>query len=380
MKRCGFSKILYVIFISALLAVPSGSAFADTAETSFSTTSGGRPAPPGCPPAITDSFYICTGETIYDTVVVDGNLNHPEVSFSILVGPGDLVVDNPVADSIHGYYSYTPPSADSYDVVYVKYLPGDDSVLYSYTYVVFMSDQPVIADQDFAVNACDLGEPRILTIEATGGDLTYVLVSGPGSIDLVTGILSYTPDTSGVFTFEVEVSNSCGTVSALITDTVILNTPPQVFCSDTTVYLCDVEEICFDVLASDPDGDSVMIFMLEGLGEFTQTGPVSGYTCFVPADLDSSTYQFVYHAADSCSCTICDDPVASPTPPDCCQDTALVTVIINQAPVIECPEPQEFFTCEGGEFCFDIVATDPDNDQLTFNILSGNATNRFRSK
>jgi len=194
---------------------------------------------------------------------------------------------------------------------------------------------PVIEDQQFFTELCDLREDRLLPVVASPvGDLTFELVSGPGTIDPATGVITYRPDTSGTYMFEIAVSNVCGHDTATVTDQVILNLPPYCLPYDSTVYLCDPEEICFEVFAVDPEGDSIEISQVEGIGTFTQTSDTSGVTCFMPPAVDSATYSFIYRVADSCILSLGDVVQSTPA---CCVDTFHITVIITPPGELACP-------------------------------------------
>ncbi len=207
----------------------------------------------------------------------------------------------------------------------------------SVSFTLDLGMPPVVEDQYFYAELCDLREERFLQIEADdgGADLTFELVSGPGSIDPQSGLITYQPDTSGLFTFLVAVSNECGHDTATITDELVLNQPPYVFGFDSTVYLCDPEEICFNVYGFDPEGDEITITMLEGLGSFSQTSDTSGTACFIPADISYSCYEFVFHSADSCVSSHDDDLTGKD--PQCCLDTVNICVYITQSGELSCP-------------------------------------------
>jgi len=197
---------------------------------------------------------------------------------------------------------------------------------------------PVIENQQFFAELCDLREERVLPVVVTSGSgLMFELVLGPGTIDSQTGFITYQPDTSGTFVFEIAISNNCGHDTATVTDEVILNLPPTCFPFDSTVYLCDPEEICFEVYAWDPEGDSIEISQVEGIGTFTQTSDTSGVTCFMPLAVDSATYSFIYRVADSCILSLGDFDVINTTSPECCVDTFHITVIITPPGELACP-------------------------------------------
>jgi hypothetical protein len=126
------------------------------------------------------------------------------------------------------------------------------------------------------------------------------LLSGPGSIDPQTGEVTYNPEVSSVYTFEISVTDGCRADTATITDIVTINTVPTAFQYDTTIYLCNYGQICFGLVASDLDGDILTITQVEGPGEFLMASDTSGQTCFLPEPVDSADYMFVYRVADSC--------------------------------------------------------------------------------
>ena len=247
----------------------------------------------------------------------------------------------------------------------------------SVTFTVELGNPPVLSDQSFAAELCSLKEERVLLLSYDNpqGDWVFELVSGPGTVDPLTGAITYQPDTSGVFVFEVAVGNACGADTATITDNLVLNLPPYCVGFDTTIFLCGVEEVCFDVLAVDPEGDPITLQQLEGLGSFTRLSDTSGRTCFWPSEVDSATYRFIYRAADSC--VLAADELSSgleEAEPQCCLDTVTVIVIIDDPPQLVCPETQDFWSCDPGTFCFDIELIDNHPDEVTLNVLSGNAT------
>ncbi len=361
--------------ILLFLSLSSAGAYSNTIDAFLSNPNHGLLVAPITPPIFTDTFDICAGQTIEDTIVAP--LSYPydsTVSLTLIEGPGSLTFQPSGPDTVLGFYHFTPDTAGTYPVTFLLVDMNGDSLYYYYQYVVFLNLRPVIGDIYSSDKLCDLNEPRSIQLTATDPEndpLTYSLLIGVGSIDPQTGLLTYTPDTSGVFKFKVKVTDGCGADTAKVFDTLVLNTPPQVFCSDTTIDLCQPEQICFDVKAYDPDGDSMQIFKLEGLGTFTQLNDSTGQACFVPADVDSATYMFVFRAADSCVLSLAGKTPASP---ECCRDTAYVTVILNRAPILSCPGPQEFSVCDTGTYCFDISAEDPENDPVTYSVLSDNAS------
>ncbi|MCH8026484.1 MAG: T9SS type A sorting domain-containing protein [candidate division Zixibacteria bacterium] len=288
---------------------------------------------------------------------IDGNL----ISCEIVSGPG--VIEN-------GFWCYTPQANDTVDVTFRCTDECGEFCESSFRVIIDAGVAPTIADQFFSFKYCAEAFNRELNIFATNdsADPTiFELLSGAGSVDSLSGIITYLPDTPGVYSFEVAASNSCGSDTALISDSVIINRPPEIIGFDSTIYLCGSEEICFDVFAFDPDGDSLEIILSQGPGQFTQLTDNSGKQCFTPSDVDSATYLFVYQVSD-----LCQDGVNRQSN---LTETISITVIINQAPVISCPTEQiDVLSCGSDTVCFEVSAIDPDGDSLTFEVISGNAT------
>ncbi len=228
---------------------------------------------------------------------------------------------------------FTPETSGDFTFVWQLEDRQQHVLVDTVTFTVELGFIPSIEDQQFFAELCNLHEDRILELGIAAEGTTYELVFGPGTLDPQTGQLAYQPDTSGIYTFEVAAFNECGADTAIITDEVVLNLPPYCLPYDTIVYLCDPEEICFDVFAVDPEGDAIVLSMLEGPGTFTQTSDTSGTACFMPGDVDHAIYSFVFYSADSCVQSH-DDPNKAPM---CCIDTFHVEVIITEPGDLACP-------------------------------------------
>jgi len=282
----------------------------------------------------------CIGDSIcFDISAVDPDASD-SLQLSLLRGPIEYQTQT------FGYVFTTticwiPAEGGDYKFVWQLIDRQMHVVTDSVTFTLIPGETPVIDDQTFAVESCNLKEDRQLPLAYSGSGITFSLLSGPGSIDPYTGVITYQPDTSGVFVFEVAASSNCGDDTAIITDYVVLNLPPYCIGFDTTIYLCDPVEICYDVVARDPEGDSITITMPEGLGTFTQTSDTSGTTCFLPAAVDSALYTFIFRAADSCVL----ETSAALAEPYCCYDTVNVIVIITPPGELACPADTTIDLC-----------------------------------
>jgi hypothetical protein len=135
--------------------------------------------------------------------------------------------------------------------------------------------------------------------------------------------------------------------------------PPQVLGYDSTIYLCYIENICFDVIAINSGGDSLVITQVEGPGQFEMLTDTSGQTCFMPDEVDSATYLFAYTVDKAC------DPVGGGEPPGdplCPRDTIRITVVLNQAPYVNMADDFSISLCQAESLCFPATADDPDFD------------------
>lgn len=327
---------------------------------------------PDCPPVLTlpedSSVFFCTpGEICFDVIGNDPEVNDTLV-LSLVSGPMDFP-----PETFYGSFTrkvcFYPATSGVY--VFIWQLKDRLNIIDVDTVVfdVTVNTPPVIEDQEFSQELC-LGQRQrelpVTAFDADNDELRFEKLSGPGTIDENTGVISYEVTSSGVTSFEVAVYDPCGADTATVTDYVYLNEPPQLLTRDTTIILCEPVEICFDVVARDPEGGPVTITEIDDLGQFTPLNDTSGQTCFMPADVDTAVYRFIYCLVDQC-------PLDKITPP-CLPDTIIVTVIINLPPYFTlCPESQEFNTCAVDTFCFEVSANDPEFGPLTYRILEGNA-------
>ncbi len=310
------------------------------------------------------TIVLCRPETVCLPVEVsdpDGNFKNWEITY----GGGEIV---------DGQWCYTPEASRVEQVTVRAYDSCWAYCEFSFTVTFEINSMPEITDRHTSASLCEPGllrEVSVLAYDADEDPLTYELLSGEGSIG-ADGLISYTPMSAGVYTFQVAAYDTCGGDTGFVYDTIAFNDPPELIVYDSTISLCDVEEICFPVVATDPDNEPVDVYQQGGPGSFSQLTDTSGQTCFMPDDVDSATYVFTYCAVDECG--YAKGGVERPSCPPCEPDTIRITVLINRPPAIDCPEAQTFAICEPAEFCIPISATDPDEgDVLTYEVLSSNA-------
>ncbi len=280
---------------------------------------------------------ICLGQTINDTIVVNDFDPGATVTLTKLEGPGDFV-STPGTPPVYGYYSWTPTEAGSFVVIFEATDNLGAGVIDSIIYNVTYNQPPVSTAEDTTVIACWELEPICYSIPVTDADddsLTFSLLEGNGQLDPVTGELCFTPEADGDYPFAVEIADECGADTALFTISVMSNHNPWINPYDTIIARCDLDTICFDVNAFDPDpDDSLEINFISGPGVFTQTGNGIGTHCFLPDDVDSALYVFVYNVTDNCYRQSVKFAASPPVP----TDSIIIIVVTDQPPSISCPE------------------------------------------
>jgi len=330
---------------------------------------------PGFNPPLgyTRAWHMCPGSDIVE--MITGIDPDPDdiLTIEILSGPGTLEM-TPGTSPLDAIYSYTPPAPGEYTVVFK--ISDDEGASYvdSVTHEVIFNSPPVLSVENTSLALCDPYGQVCYTVpaeDAEGDPLTFDLISGPGSIDPVTGELCFTPAGTGDYDFEVAVSDSCGRTTAPFSIAVNVNSTPSINGFDSVITLCDVEEVCFDVTASDPNpNDYLIISPVSGPGSFEATGNGTGTQCFMPDAVDSATYVFYFDVTDDCLRG--DGPIK--TPPPTPADSITITVLIDHPPVITCPPNDIVFQCTPEEICAQVSATDADNDVVVFSLIDGPGT------
>jgi hypothetical protein len=317
-----------------------------------------------------DTVVFCAGNTIYDTVVVSDNTSGHVITLTMLSGPGGFS-STPSTSPVYGYYEYTPESGGSFEITFMAQSQTGDSAIASKTYHVFINQPPVITSGDTTIFHCyNDGSyfKAIIDAEDPDGDpLKFRLLTGNAALDSLTGELRIWPPEQGSYCFTIEVSDSCGADTAEICITAEWNTFPEINNPDQKFYLCPGDSACFAISAYDPDiDDSLVIRQTSGPGMFKMISPDSGVTCFLPDDLDSADYIFIYEATDRClrgeivkggKCLWC-----PPIP----YDTVVVTVVIGEPAILDCPGDTSIFICAPDTICFPVGAIPGDDPVQVF--------------
>ncbi len=207
---------------------------------------------------------------------------------------------------------------------------------------------------DGTVFQCDT-EEICLNYTATDSDnnvTSELLLTGVGTIDTVANSICFTPDTVGVYTFVLEVTDACGATDRdTVRTTIELNNPPTVAAAfGASLFRCDSSEICLPVTCSDPDNNLDSCWVVGGLADYN-----FGEICFVPDT--AGTYEFIIAAIDQCGETA--------------YDTATVTIDLNDPPVCNLPGDAVITQCAPTQISLPVGATDDDGNLNSCEIVSG---------
>ncbi|MBN2226771.1 MAG: T9SS type A sorting domain-containing protein [candidate division Zixibacteria bacterium] len=315
---------------------------------------------PNCPPnqppyfdpfTDVDTMALCLGETISDTIIaVDPNTDQT-LTLTMITGPGSFS-STPSLSPVTGYYEFLPTSAGSFAVTFQVHDDAGDTTRAMKTYVVFVNEPPQVISGDTTMFKCWTGQVLsydIVAEDAEGDVIEFSLLSSYGGIDPQTGELAFVADSSGVYCFDIVAADICGADTASICVTVQTNTMPFINgFTDKYIRCRPPETICFDVTAGDLEGDSLVITMIEGPGMFSQTSNTQGQTCFMPADVDSADYMFIYEVTDPCRRDEYDKCTACPPVP---RDTVIITVILQDGVELSCPNDTILFLCAPETVC-----------------------------
>ncbi len=300
-----------------------------------------------------DTFYICLGSTIHDTIVATSIHSERIITMSKLSGPGDFSSE-PSHPPAYGYFDFTPDSSGTYDVVYEARDDYNRTAVATKSYVVFLNQPPSILTGDSSFVECfprELYQYVVVATDPENDPLTFRLLSDYGSIDSQTGLITFSENLSSVRCFTVEVSDICGADTAVICLSITVNTPPEMYGFHRKFELCGPDTICFEVTAIDPDpGDSIQIVQVEGPGSFVMTDATTGTTCFYPEAVDSADYIFVYCMTDRC---LRGDTDGGLRIPPCVEDTVIITVVTGPPPELSCADTS-IFICQPETLCIPV--------------------------
>ncbi len=263
----------------------------------------------------TFNLFQCNPELVcYTFSATDGD--NDSLTWSLISGAGSI--------STSGEYCLMPTLSGIYTaMVQVADTCGatDTAMI---VYDIQINSVPVADDPATPVSLfqCDPTQVcyQFTSTDFDGGALTWGMISGDGSLTN-SGLWCFTPVTDGAYSILASVTDSCGTSDiTTLTYNIDLNDAPIVaFDGDSSLFLCQPQEICISYSVSDPQGlTGLTETMVAGYGTIdTATNQI----CFTPTN--SGSYDFIISTADACG--------------DISVDTATVDVIFGSFASISCP-------------------------------------------
>jgi hypothetical protein len=302
-------------------------------------------------------FEICEPDTIcFDITASDPNLGD-SVAIVQESGPGMFTMTSNGA----GTTCFVPDAVDSADYIFI----------YSATDQCMRGEVPLDkacppTQYDTVVVTVVYGEPPVIQCP---GD-TDLFICAPDTIcipvgELPVGSITITPesvwydaDNQSVCFYtncsvkkdiSIVVETNCGLTGCEFSVDVTLNSPPLVMAPpDTSISLCEPEEICIPIGISDVDNN---IASVEVTGD-RSFNPDLGRVCFTPET--SGNYQIIVTATDSCGAQD--------------SDTINVDVHLNSEPMVVSMPDTSVFMCELSEYCFPVSVSDADDDIESINL------------
>jgi hypothetical protein len=300
----------------------------------------------------TDSCGAYDEDTVCVTVELgdDVAITCPEgIQVAGLCGPDSVCVEIPIEPATALIEVIGPGAA--YEEGKLCFF-ADESGRYSYT---------VIATGDCGADTCQVDidvtvdeVPQITcppsdTLHLCGPDsITVPLTFVPASAELtinppatyVDGMLTFFAEEPGDYCFEAVVNNTCGADTCNFCITVTFDSPPQLTVTDSSVFLCEMQEICVPVSYSDPDGNIANVILSPTpLFELRD-----GQVCLT-ADAPG-IYEYSIQVTDSCGMTV--------------SGTGTIELIAKEGPSVSIDDGS-FPLCEAGEVCLPLTISDPDN-------------------
>ncbi len=162
----------------------------------------------------------------------------------------------------------------------------------------------------------------------------------------------FVPDTSGVYEIICCTVDSCGAEACdTAYVTVNFNTPPECHPpNDTTIFLCEPEEVCLPYSCSDIDGNLMIVDPFK-TGELEK----DTFWCYVPKR--NETLKLTVLCVDSCGTE--------------CRTEFLVTFVINETPTCEVPNDTTIFLCDTSEVSLPVGGFDVNENFLDCRLLFG---------
>ena len=236
----------------------------------------------------------------------------------------------------------------------------DSNVATASITVTPVNDAPVTSTLEETTNEDTPVDIDIVATDVENDVLTYVITTRPtnGGLAMTGSVVTYTPNLNynGSDSFKYRVNDGTLNSNATVPITVNpINDPPV--SSDKTETTNEDVSLPIDITATDVEGDGSINYTIVSNptnGSVSIAGNIATYT---PKDNYNGTDSFTYKANDGT-----DDG-----------NTATVSITITAVDDVSVAQPQSITTKEDTPKSFNLLATVPDGDVLTYGIASAPA-------
>ncbi|GAB4321963.1 MAG: hypothetical protein Kow0074_13140 [Candidatus Zixiibacteriota bacterium] len=290
------------------------------------------------------SFFLCEKTEICLPVSASDRCD-VDVECRVADGYGAVVGDQ---------WCFVPDTSGVYPVIIVCEDECGNQCRGEFTVTVRLNHPPTVeAPPDTSYFLCDRGDTICV------GPFPEFDVDGNQDYNTVPfgwmdpPFVCFVPDTAGTYEVICCTVDSCGAIGCDTTYvTVNFNTPPVCHPpNDTTIFLCEPEEVCLPYSCSDIDGNLMIVDPFKGdFGVEKDT-----FWCYVPKR--NETLKLTVLCVDSCGAE--------------CRTEFLVTFILNEAPTCEVPNDTTIFLCDTNEVSLPVGGFDINENFLDCRVLSG---------
>ncbi|MFH1687502.1 MAG: T9SS type A sorting domain-containing protein [bacterium] len=292
------------------------------------------------PPVANDPDPIILAQCLAEEICYDLTATDPNgqtLSWSLWAGVGSVTSG--------GHFCFTPTITGSYAAALIVVDSCGAADTTGLDFYVTVNTPPVAVDPSSPVDLVQCAATEVCydfaASDAQGGPLVWSQLSGDGSLS-TGGQWCFTPSASGTFSTTVVVTDSCGAADTTsLTYNVTVNNPPQVaFGNDTTLALCQAQEICVSYEATDPNSfDNLLETLISGYGSIDTA---ANTVCFTPTT--SGSYEVIVAVSDACG--------------ESDRDTVVVNVSFGEAATIVCPfDPIDVFLCQADQVCQSVTVS-----------------------
>ncbi|CAK7053710.1 MAG: hypothetical protein BACD_02595 [Bacteroides rodentium] len=311
--------------------------------------------PNNYPPRITSQPTYPTGPRVsYEYKVVATDPENEILTYSLVSAPAGMTI------STDGVVSWDNPTIGKHNVTIIVSDPHGAYASQSFVLSVGENGVPQIVSPPLTTAITNqLYRYEVKAVDPDGDFLTYWLSNRPTGMTIsASGVIEWTPTTTGYSYVAIRVSDGQDTdeqsFRLVVIDSALLNNSPVITSVPALTGTPGVQ-YTYQIIASDPDGDNLTYTIQEGPadaavdtnGLLTWASPTQGshqITLGVSDGVEETTQTFTLAISDSAT---------------------------NISPIITSVPP--FIGTVGVGYTYQIIASDPDGDNLTYTIQEGPA-------